>query len=162
MEIILISLEEIKILKKKRKGLLVFFFGTFLVLAVFGLFAYLFQNRSTQMIWIVCGTFLTSLWLIVIAYVFLKMLSPLQHYLKFSKTALSGSRQINSVRVDSLGAENETFDGFKTKFLEGKEVDKLTLMHYRYEASADLKLKAGRIYEIEAFDGVVLRVKEKT
>jgi len=161
MEIRLISLEEIKALKKKRAKLLAFVIGTFLVLAVFTLLAYRFQNRSTQSLWIIGGTILTSVWLIVSAYVFLKMLSPLNHYLKFSKTALSRTRRINAVRVDSLGSEIATFDGFKTKLLDGKEIDELTLLHYRYEASVDLKLKVGHVYEIEAFDDVIVRVREK-
>jgi len=161
MEINLISLEEIKALRKKRDGLFAFILGTFLALAVFTLLAYLLQNRSTQSLWIIGGTILTSVWLIVVAYVFLKMLSPLCHYLKFSQTALSRTRRINAVRVDSLGSEIETFDGFKAKLLEGKEVDELTLLHYRYEASADLKLKTGHIYEIETFDDVIVRAREK-
>lgn len=155
------SLGEIKALKKKRTALWVFLIGTLLALAVFVLLAYLFQNRPTQTIWIAFGTVLTSIWLIVAAYVILKMLSPLSHYLKFSKTALSRKRQINAVRVDSLGSGIETYDGFKTRLLEGKEIDELTLMHYRYEASADLDLKIGHVYEIEAFDGVIVRMREK-
>lgn len=162
MEISLISLEEIKTLKKKKAWLLFFILGTLLALLAFAAAAYGFQNRSTGTLWIAGGTVLTSLWLIASGFVFLKMLSPLDHYLRFSVKALSQNRPINQVRIDSVSNSIETYNGFKTIMVVGKEIDEFTILHYRLEASADCQLKKGRIYEIEAYDDVIVRVKERT
>lgn len=161
MEVKLISLEGIEALKKQKRKLWIFVILLSIGWVFFTVCAFVFQNRSTQFLWIVLGTIITSLWLITLSYVFTKMYAPLKHYEAFSTQALSKERVINSVRVCKLPKEIETYKGFRTLTLDGEEVDEANRkMIFRYESSADVHLEVGRVYEVEAYDDVVVRIKE--
>ncbi len=161
MEISLISLDGIKALKKKRGRLWGFLGGLAALLAAFVGVAYAFQTRATQNLWIGAGAMVTAVILIIGAYVIAKMLTPLNHYLAFSIQALSSLREVDDVRLDAQSLDVETFRGFPTKQLFGYKVDEGSLLRYRYEATAAVPFLAGKVYEIEAFDEVIVRLKEK-
>ncbi|MFA6620516.1 MAG: hypothetical protein WCS90_05260 [Bacilli bacterium] len=161
MEVKLISLEGIEALKKQKRKLWIFVILFSLGWVAFTVCAFVFQNRSTQLLWIVLGTIITSFWLITLGYTFTKVYAPLRHYEAFSIQALSKERVINSVRVCELHKEAETYKGFRTLIFDGEEVDEANRkMIFRYEDSADIHLEAGRVYEVEAYDDVVVRIKE--
>lgn len=160
MERQLISLKEIEALQKKRFFLWVFAALSFLVLFGFVVLAFSLQNRSTQRLWIILGTVVTSLWLIVMAYLFLKMMLPLNKYLSFSRKALSHERSVAKVKITGICRDIESYDGFKTRCVEGVEVDEKSKLHFRYEGTSDLDLKVGSVYEIESYDDLIVRIKE--
>src|SRR5574344_462743 len=114
MEVKLISLEGIQALKKQKRNLWIFVAFISALWIAFTLCAFLIQNRSTQHLWIILGTVITSLWLIALGYVFTKMYAPLKHYEAFSIQALSKERIINNVRICELHQEVETYKGFRT------------------------------------------------
>lgn len=161
MEVKLISLEGIASLKKQKRNLWIFVGLLSALWVTFTVCAFLFQNRSTQHLWIVLGTVITSLWLIVLGYVFTKMYAPVKRYEAFSIEALSKERVINNIRVAELHNEVETYKGFRTLTLDGEEVDEENRkMIFRYENNADVHLVVGHVYEVEAYDDVVVRIKE--
>jgi hypothetical protein len=161
MEVKLISLEGIEALKKQKRNLWIFVSLLSAGWVAFTIGAFVFQNRSTQLLWIILGTIITSLWLIILGYVFTKMYAPLRHYVAFSIEALSKERVINNVRVCELHEEVETYKGFRTLTLDGEEVDEENRkMIFRYEANAEVHLEVGHVYEVEAYDDVVVRIKE--
>lgn len=160
METNFISLTEIEQLKKKRFSLWVFVAITVTLLAGFAVLAYCLQNRSSQRIWIVAGTIVTSLWLFMVAYVLIKMMGPLDKYLRFSRKALSKQRIVNQIKIVRIYGNVESYDGFKTLAIEGTEVDEKTRIRCRYEATTPISLKIGSTYEVETFDDVIVRIKE--
>jgi hypothetical protein len=161
MEVKLISLEGIQALKKQKRNLFLFVGGTALIWAAFVVCLFLFQTRATQYLWIALGTVVTSLWLILLGYVFTKMYAPLNHYEKFSVEALSKERVINTVRVCQVHEEVQTYKGFRTLTLDGEEVDEQNRkMIFRYEFSEAVTLQVNHVYEVEAYDDVVVRIRE--
>lgn len=160
MEKQFISLEEIQGLKKKRFSLWLFIGVTFLILLGFVVLAFSLQTRSSQTFWIILGTVLTSLWLLVTAYVLIKMMAPLQKYLVFSRMALTHSRIVFKVKIMGICNDIESYDGFKTRAIEGEEVDEKTKLHLRHEGTSNVTFQVGSVYEIEAYDDVIVRIKE--
>lgn len=160
MDIELISLKSLHEGQKKKRRIWFFLVFGSLLLVAFTVVAYRFQNRSSQTLWIVFGSVLTWLWLIVIGYMVIKMLAPLDHYLQFMQEALSKPRVVNDVKVTILRKDIETYRGFRTLSIEGIEADEETQMTYRYEASETCPFQVGRVYEIEAYDDVVVRLRE--
>jgi hypothetical protein len=161
MEKTLISLESLKALKHE-KAKVWLFVGVLLVLfAVFVLCGFLFQNRDTQVLWIVFGTIVTSFVFVTLAFVFIKIYAPLFSYASFCHHALSKKRPINDVEILEIYGDKETYKGFSTRVLLVKEKDELKRWKVYYEASEPLSLKLGRLYEIETSDEVLVRIKEE-
>jgi hypothetical protein len=160
MELILVSTSELSKLQRKKKLLLSFIVVTFLVLAVFVLLAFLFQNRETQALWIVSGTILTSCWLTIVLYVITKMYFPLDDYARFMKKALSRDRTVNDVMIIRQEPELDSYSGFACKIIGVEEIDEHTKFQIRYEATVSLIIDRTKKYEIETFDGFLLRIKE--
>lgn len=161
MEQNIISLAEIASLKKKRLLLWLSLGAAFAFWLLFTVFCFIFQTRETQTIWIFLGTVVTSLWLTLSGYALIKMLGPLSKYLTFCLRVLSKSRPIDYVRIIETDEEPETFRGFKTHFLVGSKIDEPQNLRFRYEASYPLSVKSDAVYEIESYDGVIVRLKEK-
>lgn len=160
MEKQFISLEDIQELKKKRFSLWFFIGAIFLFLLAFAFLAFSLQTRASQRLWIVLGTVLTSLGLLVVAYVLIKMMMPLQKYLAFSQQALAHSRIISKVKITGICKDIESYDGFKTRSVEGEEVDEKTKFHFRYDGTSEASFRVSSVYEIETYDDVIVRAKE--
>lgn len=160
MEKSLISIDGLKKLYQSRKALIFFVGGLSLFWLLFTILVFLFQTRSTQTIWIVAGTIVTSLWLIVLSYVFIKMMAPLKKYTVFSEEALSRNRLVNDIKISEICKDIETYKGFKTCLVKGVEIDDGTTLRLRYEATSDVDFGVGKTYEIESYDDVIVAYKE--
>jgi hypothetical protein len=161
MEISLISLKSIAQLRQSKKKLWFCLGGIALLWIIFTVLAFVFQNRLTQHLWIAFGSVVTSLCFIVSAFIVAKIYAPIRHYQRFSEEALSHERIINKVRISRLDSDSQTYKGFKTLGFEAEEVDEGNRkLFFRYEETAKPVLEVGHTYEVEAFDDIVVRIKE--
>ncbi|MCR4562034.1 MAG: hypothetical protein K5694_02370 [Bacilli bacterium] len=155
----LISLHEIELLNKKKRLLLVLMVVILVLVAGLLTMGLLLQNRSTQLFWIVGGASVSSILLIIDAYILTKMFLPLRAYGKFSYQALSHTREVKKVKIEAICTEIITFRGFKTYQIRGIEVDDERNVVCSYEQSSGLHLEEGETYIIETYDDVIVAVR---
>lgn len=160
METDFISLASLEKAKKKLKLLISLMVSIAVLFAAYCVMAGLLQNRSTQYLWIGLGTAVTTIFLLVEAYILLMVVGPLRSYMKFAKKALSRKRFLNKIRVIGTKKKSETYLGIETYTLTVEELDEKTVWDVRYPIREGFDPEIGEEYLIESFDEVILRAEK--
>lgn len=122
---------------------------------------FLFQSRAYEYLWIALGSLVSTLFLAVLLYGVLKAAVPLWAALRFARKVAKKDHVLNDIVLVCLNKELETYEGLLTRSVTVREIDEGTVWTIRYDAEADLSLKAGGHYAVETYDEVLLRIKEK-
>jgi hypothetical protein len=157
----LIGENELKALKKKNTGLIVFFIAWTLLIAGWITIVFLFQNRSTEYLWLYLGAAVLTILLTILLYVFTKMARPLWAYMTFMSKCDHKDHQRNDVILLEEQKDTITYQGILTKQLNVKEIDEGNTWTISYQADEKLDLKVGQAYQIETYDDLLVAIKEE-